>query len=123
MEMLTPHEVLRLYEAVERTYGYDPILPRDSLLIELACARPRMKNYGDTLTEIAVFLEAMMNFRPFVAHNTATAFACFHVLLGMNNLRLAASPRLVQQAWLEWKTSPTDYQKIHKWLQMAVEPI
>ncbi len=120
---LTPQEVLRLYQTIEISYGYDPIPPRDTLLIELACARPQMTNYGDVQTHIAVFLESVMAFRPFSAHTTATAFAALASLLEMNNLRLASSPSSTQKIWTEWEAQSPDYLKIATWLRLVTEPI
>lgn len=119
----TPAEVLALHQALETQLDVRPQPVRDSLLLELACARPHLANPNDPFTATALLAEGLLNNRPFNHLNEATILASISAALALNGLQLACSPTLITRALAEWRTTRATAPTIAKWLQLASEPI
>lgn len=119
----TPSEVVALYHALEAHLDIRPQPIRDSLLLELACARPHLANPEDVFAASALLAESLLNNRPFHHLNEATTLATLLAALRLNGVHLACSSAQIIRAFAEWRTPRATAATISKWLQLASEPI
>lgn len=117
---LTPAEVNALYAEIAANTG-DAMPLRDPVLLELACARPQLAGYGDTVADAAVLVETLVATRPFANLNEATAFAALQATLDLNDLELGCSATEALRAWDEWLGKPADWKSLERWLRLVVD--
>ena len=87
-------DALWIHEEQIRLFGGAPGV-RDPGLVEAALLRPQTGYYADTIAEAAALWESLTMNHGFVDGNKRVAFACLDVFLGLNGLRLTASPDAV----------------------------
>ncbi|NBV54758.1 MAG: hypothetical protein EBR79_03495 [Proteobacteria bacterium] len=125
---LHPSELLALHHQLTETAAITEPTLRDSLLVELACARaqltpqPTQNPQQILFTATALLAESIILWRPFTVLNNATAFAAIQAMLALNNYRLACSPAIAKNTAKNWNES-TEYPAIAKWLSLAAEEL
>lgn len=119
---LTPAEVLNINHFIAKSYGMEPVPPRDPLLLEMVCARPCMPHHSNDLcARVALLAEGLLNGRPLGNCHHATTLAAVVAALELGKHRLTCTPAALAREFESW-THPVDAQKVARWLRLVVEP-